>query len=66
MLIFDQSTDNYTDDQKSVLILIPFKTVGLVFQVQSLFKLRILRQFKKGLVLLKTERYRYVRNNHSN
>ncbi len=51
MLIFDQSTDNYTDDQKSVLILIPFKTVGLVFQVQSLFKLRILRQFKKGLVL---------------
>ena len=51
MLIFDQSTDNYTDDQKSVLILIPFKTVGLVFRVQSLFKLRILRQFKKGLVL---------------
>lgn len=38
MLIFDQSTDNYTDDQKSVLILIPFKTVGLVFQVQSLIK----------------------------
>ena len=32
------------------LILIPFRTVGLVFWVQSLFKLWVLRQFKKGLV----------------
>ena len=32
------------------VILIPFKTVGLVFRVQSLFELWVLRQFKKGLV----------------
>ena len=46
---------DYSKQSKAVrrglrLILIPFKTVGLVFRVQSLFKLWVLRQFKKGLV----------------
>ena len=39
-------------------ILIPFKTVGLVLWVQSLFKLCVFRQFKKGLVLTDEARNR--------
>ena len=36
--------------RSSRLLLIPFKSVGLVQWAQSLFELWVLRQFKKGLI----------------